>query len=161
RESRAERCWYGACSHRARMRMLLAILLVAPLVAGGQEQQDPQDQPEPQQIDQRPYRERCSAIMRMAPYQPVYINIPARSLLYSGGTTVPAPAAKPPLGGTGGFSGGGGGSGSGYAMLVIAVVVIAALPFVVYALDGEADGLTRERFECPEFNFSMMGGAQF
>jgi hypothetical protein len=49
----------------------------------------------------------------------------------------------------------------GYALLVLAVVVIAALPFIVYAVDDDADALTRQRFACPEGSFTMMGGALF
>jgi hypothetical protein len=144
------------------MRTLMAILLVAPLVAGAQEQQ-----PQQGQVDDRPYWERCQNIMRMQPYVPYRVDVPLRiagdvaagSARSSGGGASGGGGSKggaPLIGG-----GGGGGGNLGYAVLVLAVVVIAALPIIIYAVDGEADPLTQQRFACPEFNFSMMGGASF
>src|SRR5581483_10824552 len=112
------------------MRTLLAILLVAPLVAGAQE-------PPQQQVDDRPYWERCQRIMRMQPYVPYRIDVPLRIAGEVGSAAGPSSGGGKSGGGGGSgggsFSGGGGGGGGGgnlgYAVLVLAVVVVAALPF--------------------------------
>jgi hypothetical protein len=57
-------------------------------------------------------------------------------------------------------TGGGGGSGHPEVWLMLAVLAVAVLPFVVYAVDSEADGLTIDRFFCPEFSFTAMAGVQ-
>jgi hypothetical protein len=155
------------------MRTLAMLALVVPLAAGAQEEQHvepPQvDQPqapaaptppppaEAQQLThERPTWERCRSVMAMQPYyrgSGPYIPLSAG--------TVRAPSASAPLSGGGGSFSGGSGGGSGYAFLVLAVVVIAALPFVIYAIDDEADPLTSDRFYCPEFHFTTLGGASF
>jgi hypothetical protein len=135
------------------MRSLVVLLVVVPLAAHAQD--------DGQTLrDSRPYWDRCRSIALMQQYQPLYVSLPTTLQTPYGAPA--APGAKP-LGGGGGLGsagGGGGGSGAGYALLVIAVVAIAALPFIVYALDDDADGLTRQRFECPEVAFSLMGGVQ-
>jgi hypothetical protein len=155
------------------MGTLAMLALVVPLAAGAQEEQHvappqeeqpqgqaPHAQPapeEPQQIThQRPGWERCRSIMRMQPY---YAG--GGPYLPVAGGSVPAPSA-PLSGGGGSFHGAsGGGSGSGYAFLVLAVIVVAALPFIIYAIDDDADPLTADRYYCPEFHFTTLGGAAF
>lgn len=127
------------------MRALVAVMCVVSLPAFADEQ-----------VSERPPLEGCGRIVRMQPYVPVRLDVPA-----------PLPAATGSSAsfrgspGSMSFSGlGGVGKDAGYALLVIAAVVIALLPFIVYAADEDADALTAARFECPELAFSMAGGAQ-
>jgi hypothetical protein len=132
------------------MRALVAVLCVVSLEASAAELSD------------HPQWESCTRIFRMQPYVPVRVDVPVTLPLPSG-TSATGPSAGSSSGSPG-FSGmgsmGGGGKDAAYALLVIAVVVIALLPFIVYAADDAADALTASRFECPEFTFSMLGGAQ-
>ncbi len=78
------------------------------------------------------------------------------------GSTSGASSADAPLsgGGGGGSSlGGGGGGGGGELLLVAAVVVVAALPIVLYAVDGDANEETLTRYECPSLRLGLTGGA--
>jgi len=115
-------------------------------------------QSEQQQVEeQRPYWDKCRAIWVRSPY---VVNASTPIFVPSGRGLPSAPAPSGGGGSGGGLSGVGGGGGRPEAFLVLAVVALAVLPFIVYAVDSEADDLTLERFYCPELSFTAMGGAQ-
>ncbi len=70
------------------------------------------------------------------------------------GSTQAASSADAPLSGLGG-----GGGGGGELLLAAAVIAVAALPLVLYAVDGDADEDTLHRYRCPSFQVGVLGGA--
>src|SRR5256885_2365560 len=128
------------------MRSLLAAVLLIPVAALAEGDQV---------ASERPYWSRCGDIYMRRPFVGIRFD---------------APFIAP--GGSYSSSGGGGGGGSSFspgalsggggkgaeALLVLAVVAAALLPFIIYALDSDADALTIDRFHCPEFQFSAMAG---
>ncbi|MBL8950716.1 MAG: hypothetical protein JNK82_08065 [Myxococcaceae bacterium] len=115
-----------------------------------------------QNVEQeRPYWDKCKQIWVRSPYV-VSVNTPIFVPGSVSGSSSGFGGSRSSGSSSGGsFSlGSGGGGGKPEALLVLAVVLIAAIPFIVYAVDSEADALTMEQFYCPDFSFSALGGAQ-
>lgn len=141
------------------MRVLLALLVLSPAAALAA------DEPAEQNVSaERPYWDNCRNIYGRHAYSSIRVDVP----LFAPGSFSGSSSASSTGSSGGGTSGATSGSGSSFsggsghpeALLVLAVIAIAALPFIIYAVDSDADGLTRERFFCPEFSFSAMGGVQ-
>jgi hypothetical protein len=83
------------------------------------------------------------------PYFDAPVVVPSDS------TRAASPVGTPPPGAPSVPSG----IGKPEALLVVAVLVAAALPLVLYAVDGEPDQRTLWRYRCPSFEFRLLTGA--
>jgi hypothetical protein len=144
------------------MRTIMAVMMLAPALAhaGSGEELTEHETPEVRE-PARPYWDTCRLVWQRSPSIVPRLEGP----LYLPPGAIPStPAPAPSSGGGGGGSGlsglSGGGKGLGEALLVLAVVAVAVLPIIIYVVDDDADPLTLERFYCPEFSFSAMGGVQ-
>jgi hypothetical protein len=150
RENSSGALWYGRCSAAARMRALMAVITLVPMLAWAG---DPEI---PTASNSTPYWNTCTNVWKRAPY--IHVDHPL--YLPSGSVSVPAPSASSPGSAPTSLGSIGSGGGKPEALLVLAVVALAVLPFIVYAIDSEADELTLDRFHCPEFSFTAVGGVQ-